>query len=84
VSREDIPWVVVIALLLIGGYLIGQRFVVSESTEVSQMPEQDEGSFRRWFWEYRTLDLAVQVGLVLGGALSIAALLPRNKEDEVE
>jgi hypothetical protein len=37
-------------------------------------------SFREWMWEWRSLDLAVQAGLILTGALAIAALLPREGE----
>ena len=44
-------------------------------------PELVEGSFRQWFWESRSLDLAAQVGLIFVGALGIAALLPRGKEE---
>jgi hypothetical protein len=33
-------------------------------------------------WQSRSLDLAVQVGLIFVGALGIAALLPRGREDD--
>lgn len=81
-SREDIPWILLVIVLLVGGLWVGQRFLSSES---DQGPQEDGASvspFREWFWESRSLDLAVQVGLVFVGALSIAALLPRSKEDE--
>jgi len=39
-----------------------------------------EADFRAWFWEHRTLDLAVQVVLIFAGALGIAAILPIEKE----
>ena len=72
-SREHATWVGVAALLLIAGLLIGWQFL--------GLPEDaDAGSFRQWFWESRSLDLLVQVGLIFAGALGIAALLPRDKE----
>jgi hypothetical protein len=39
-------------------------------------------SFRALFWGDRALDLLVQTGLILVGALGIAALLPRGSEEE--
>lgn len=82
-SREDIPWITVVILLLIGGFLIGQRFGgSSENVQVAPDPVPGEGTFRQWLWGNRTLDLAVQVGLILGGALGIAALLPKSREDD--
>lgn len=41
-----------------------------------------ETGFRDWFWQYRGLDLVVQVLLVFAGALGIAAILPMEDEDE--
>jgi hypothetical protein len=41
-------------------------------------------SFRSLFWEVRGLDLLAQVALVLTGALGIAALLPRDREEDVD
>ncbi len=38
--------------------------------------------FRDWFWQYRSLDLIVQVLLVFAGALGISAILPMEDEDE--
>ena len=72
-SREHATWVGAVALLLIAGLLIGWQFLD---------PPEDAGagSFRQWFWESRSLDLLVQVGLIFAGALGIAALLPRDKE----
>ena len=75
-KRERVAWIGSIAVLLIGGWLVGR-----------QIPPRFDytatASFRWWFWEYRALDLAVQVGLMFAGALGIAALLPsRTDEDE--
>jgi len=38
----------------------------------------ESAAFRQWLWERRSLDLAVQVGLIFVGALGIAALLPKS------
>jgi hypothetical protein len=37
-------------------------------------------TFREWLWGTRSMDLAVQVGIIFVGALGIAALLPRGDE----
>ena len=64
-----------IVLLLLGGFWVGRQFIVG----TQEVPI--EGSFRQWFWEKRSLDLAVQAGLIFVGALGTAALLPRDRED---
>lgn len=43
---------------------------------------QDDPGFREWLWETRQFDLIVQVLLVFGGALGIAAILPFEGADE--
>ncbi len=45
---------------------------------------QEPDAFRSWFWTYRSLDLLVQVGLILAGALGVAAILPGSREKEGE
>ena len=72
VSRDDLPWIGLTVMLLVGGLLVGQQF----------MPPPPDGkgasesaAFRQWMWESRGLDLVVQVGLIFVGALGIAALL---------
>jgi len=75
VSREHATWVVAVAVLLTAGLFIGQRFLPPALSA-------DVASFRRWFWESRGLDLVVQAGLIFAGALGIAALLPRSKEED--
>ena len=76
-SRERILWIAVAVGLLLTGMFLGQTF---------QGAPQDipPSSFRHWFWEGRSLDLIVQVGLIFAGALGISALLPRSGEDELE
>ena len=74
-NHERITWIGVLTLLLIAGLLIGRLFFASPEDVAA-------GSFREWFWENRALDLLVQVGLIFAGALGIAALLPRGKEED--
>ena len=62
-------------LLLTAGLAIGLRFLTPAG------PTAAEG-FRSWFWEYRSLDLLVQVGLIFAGALGITALLPLGSEGD--
>jgi hypothetical protein len=62
-------------LLLVGGWLVSQRALVASPTG-----QDTEETFREWLWGTRSLDLAVQVGIVFVGALGIAALLPRGDE----
>jgi hypothetical protein len=38
--------------------------------------------FNEWMWEYRSLDILIQMVLVFAGALGIAAILPVENEDE--
>ena len=74
-NRERITWIGVLVPLLVAGLLIGRLlFAPPEDTTA--------GSFREWFWENRALDLLVQVGFIFAGALGIAALLPRGKEED--
>ena len=89
-SREDLVWILAAIVLLIVGFLAGQRWVVprEEPVEAGPVPSEAEmldardDAFRARFWQGRSLDLAVQAALVLVGALGIAALLPRGREDE--
>jgi len=75
VNREYAAWIGAVVVLLIVGLLIGRQFM-------ARPDDARVASFRQWFWESRSLDLAVQVGLIFVGALGIAALLPRSKEDD--
>ena len=86
-QREHVAWAGAVVVLLIAGLLIGRQFLAppddpEQSRRVEgQRPEPVAGPFRQWFWESRSLDLLAQVGLIFVGALGIAALLPRDKED---
>ena len=88
--RKGLPWpggslTVLVILLLAGGWLAGQCLLSpsSPASPASPEPETEETTetFREWLWGTRSLDLAVQVGIVFVGALGIAALLPREDED---
>ena len=79
---EYLTWIVLVTALLIGGFVMGQRFVASPEDAATAAPMEGESTFKDWFWESRSLDLAVQVGLIFVGALGITALLPRSEEDE--
>jgi len=84
VNREYIAWASTVVVLLIAGLLIGRQFLAPPDAPEPAYPEQSrrvEGSFRQWFWESRGLDLVAQVGLIFVGALGIAALLPRDREE---
>jgi predicted cobalt transporter CbtA len=92
-SREDLVWIVLALALLVISFVVGQRWAVprqeaaTPEVELGAAPLQPEAldpqdaSFRTRFWQGRSLDLAVQAALVLVGALSIAALLPRGREE---
>ena len=80
-ARERIAWILLVTVLLIASLLIGRHFLLGGSD--AQEAEPADGSFREWFWERRGLDLVAQAGLIFAGALGIAALLPREKEDDV-
>lgn len=85
-NREYAVWIGAVVVLLTIGLLIGRQCLAAPGVaHVAQRPElvqsEAEGSFRHWFWESRSFDLAAQVGLIFAGALGIAALLPRGKEE---
>jgi len=83
-SREDIPWIAAVGVLLIVGFVIGQRASLPLERTDPAPTTIDGHLFRPWFWENRSLDLAVQVCLIFVGALGIAALLPPSRKDDVE
>lgn len=79
-GRND--WRPVLVLLLAAGLCVG---CWSAPDAASSTPEpSDNTSFRLYFWQDRSLDLWAQAGLILCGALGIAALLPRPGEEDPE
>lgn len=75
VRHETLILIVLVGLLLLGGFWIGQSVISSRNAETTQ------NAFRQMFWQSRSLDLLIQAGLILVGALGIAALLPRDRRD---
>ena len=74
-KKRILVYAIAISILLTAGLLIF-RFL-------NQSPQlKTEMDFRGWLWESRQLDLIVQVLLVFGGALGIAAILPFEGADE--
>jgi hypothetical protein len=72
-NRRFASWALLLTLLLVVGLMAG-RWLWTPSAP------SPPTSFRVWWWERRELDLAVQIGLFLVGALGIAALLPPERE----
>lgn len=68
--------VIGVLVILTAGWLLFRALNSPESVSTA-----DDG-FRAWFWEKRGLDLVVQMILVFAGALGIAAILPREDEDD--
>lgn len=64
-----------IALLLVVGLFLFR--LLNQEPSLTTEP-----GFRDWLWETRQFDLIVQVLLVFGGALGIAAILPFEGADD--
>ena len=67
--------IILFILLTVSGLVLFRLFNNNETATSA------EADFRAWFWEHRTLDLAVQVVLIFAGALGIAAILPIEEEN---
>lgn len=78
-KTERLTGVFIVLLILAGGLLMGRwlgatpEYVMIEGAE----------SFRTWYWSQRSIDLAVQVGLIFAGALGVAAVLPPLRKEDV-
>jgi hypothetical protein len=87
-SREDLSWILLVLVLLVVSYLIGQQVLGPERTtkpvDLSADVKAEQSPFRIWFWEERGLDIAAQVGLLFVGTLGMAALLPHSGEGPTE
>jgi len=73
-GRDRLLQAMIVATLLLAGWMLGRHFLPAPANEAT-------AQFRLWFWEDRSLDLAVQAALILVGALGAAALLPSDRED---
>lgn len=77
-TRERAFWLFVVVALLAGGWLMARAL----GRDVATATEPAESDFREWFWSRRALDLVAQIGLILAGALGVAAILPDAREEE--
>jgi hypothetical protein len=77
VTRERALWLFAVVALLAGGWLVARTM-----GQPSPTAEPVESGFREWLWSRRALDLALQIGLILAGALGVAAILPDERDEE--
>ena len=77
-NRDDLSWMLLVIVLLVASYMLGQRILGPDTAEPAAEPAAEQSTFRLWFWEERGLDIALQVGLLFVGTLGISALLPRT------
>lgn len=82
-DREHVTRLGAVILLLVTGLLIGRWFSPPADAADVMRGGPSTMPIRQWFWDNRSLDLLVQVGLIFAGALGIAALLPRGREEDV-
>jgi hypothetical protein len=75
VGRERAAWPAILGLSIVASLLLSRLLPPTAATPSTMQ-------FRALFWGDRALDLVVQAGLILVGALGIAALLPRRSEEE--
>lgn len=80
-KRNRVTWLLLLALVLLGGWYLG-RGILHEAGGGKPESADTPLDFRTWFWTQRSFDLAVQVGLIFAGALGVAAVLPRQQEEE--
>lgn len=77
-KTEHLTGVFAVLIILAIGLLLGRWLGASPEYVMAEGAE----SFRTWYWSQRSIDLAVQVGLIFAGALGVAAVLPPiHKED---
>jgi len=78
VNGERLFWVFVALALLAGGWLVARAY----GLQAQPSPDPPVDTFRDSFWSHRALDLAAQIGLILAGALGVAAILPDRREED--
>ena len=52
-----------------------------ESSDLSQEQPVEEGTFQEYLWDQHSLDLMIQIGLLLAGSLGVVVLLPTPDEE---
>ncbi|MDX9953396.1 MAG: hypothetical protein RBT75_04850 [Anaerolineae bacterium] len=79
-DRNRMLWMLVLGLALLASGILGHGIL--REAEAAHAAAESPLDFRTWFWTHRSLDLAAQVGLIFAGALGVAAVLPRQREEE--
>lgn len=75
-KRTVAPLAIFVLVFLFLGLVL---FRIMNPDVVREVPE---GDFRSWLWQFKSLDLIVQVTLVFAGALGISAILPGDENDD--
>lgn len=70
-----------LSILVVSVLLLAIGWGVFRLMNGSDLSLAVDSGFRDWLWQYRGLDLVVQVLLVFAGALGIAAILPMEDGD---
>ncbi|MCJ7693815.1 MAG: hypothetical protein MUO40_00150 [Anaerolineaceae bacterium] len=73
--RSKLTWLAIFLALLLVGYLY---FMITKGP--GDTPES--APFRIWFWENRSIDIYVQVGLLFAGALGVAIIFSSQNGDQ--
>lgn len=70
----------VLLLLLIFGCMASACSSEAKMNTDARDAAQDEISFQEYLWEQHSLDLLIQIALLLAGALGVVELLPAADE----
>jgi hypothetical protein len=81
-ARKTLLSLVLVSLLFAVACSPAQRVAVDEPVISSSTGDLD--TFQEYLWFENPVVLIVQIGLMLAGALGVAALLPAPDEDEEE
>lgn len=70
-------------ILVVGFFLCACAVSESqyESSDLSQEQPVEEGTFQEYLWDQHSLDLMIQIGLLLAGSLGVVVLLPTPDEE---